>query len=247
MFEERVAERTSVLKTSHDLLEKVVLQRTKDLREAALALTRAEHEERRRLAHVLHDNLQQLMCAAKMRLGILGMTKNNNASIHEQVAEISSLLQDAIDASCSLAHELSPPTLREQGLAAALEWLAGWMRDKHRLAVEVVYDGAKLTADGTLNTFLFESVRELLFNVTKHALVPCARVIVEHTENGWLRVHVEDDGPGFDPATLKPGAGFGLFSIRERARFFSGSFDIDSAPGRGSRFTLLVPLVDKVA
>lgn len=245
-FEQRVAERTSLLQASHNELEERVAERTKELRDAALALTQAEQEERRRLAHVLHDNLQQLIAAAKMQVKLLRTSLNDDRG-REHAAEADSFLQQAIDVSRSLALELSPPVLREQGFAAALEWLAGWMRDKHRLAVEVVYDGTKLPADGTLNTFLFESVRELLFNVTKHASVPSARVTVEYTDDGWVRVYVEDDGPGFDPALLKSGAGLGLLSIRERARFFGGGFDIDSAPGRGSRFTLHIPGSSKPA
>ena len=91
---------------------------------------------------------------------------------------------------------------------------------------------------------LFQSVRELLFNAAKHAGTRMARVEVRF-EAGRIRIDVEDEGVGFDPAQpYEEGAqskGMGLFSIKERLSYLGGSLEIDSAPGCGSRFKLITP------
>jgi len=90
---------------------------------------------------------------------------------------------------------------------------------------------------------LFQSVRELLFNVVKHAGVPQATVDVSRAD-AQLQIVVADHGAGFDPRRLPPegSRGLGLPSIRQRLEYLGGSLEIASAPGQGSRFTLSIPL-----
>jgi DNA-binding NarL/FixJ family response regulator/anti-sigma regulatory factor (Ser/Thr protein kinase) len=158
--------------------------------------------------------------------------------------EISDLISDSIETSRSLTAELSPPILRVGGLVPALEWLAGWMQEKQGLAVRVEAQGRVGLMAEDVTALLFQATRELLFNVVKHAGVKAARVQV-HRLDGRVHVIVADEGAGFDPAQLRavggPSAGFGLFSIRERLDLLGGRMEIHSAPGRGSRFTLVAP------
>jgi CheY-like chemotaxis protein len=89
-------------------------------------------------------------------------------------------------------------------------------------------------------------VRELLFNVVKHAQVDQVDVDLARESGDMLRITVTDRGIGFDHAGLVDRAkaghvGWGLFSIRERLTLLGGRFDIDSAPGRGTRFRLIAP------
>ena len=92
---------------------------------------------------------------------------------------------------------------------------------------------------------LFRSVRELLFNVVKHAKVANARVELSLTADGRVRLTVSDEGVGFDPETLRAwdgtDQGFGLFSLRERLELLGGRLDVESAPGRGASFTIIAP------
>jgi signal transduction histidine kinase len=94
---------------------------------------------------------------------------------------------------------------------------------------------------------LFRSVRELLFNIVKHAGVSSARLGMWRTRDGGVGIEVSDAGAGFDPLDVRAregaSGGFGLFSIRERLEMLGGSFDAESSPGHGSRFMLWVPAV----
>jgi CheY-like chemotaxis protein len=143
-----------------------------------------------------------------------------------------------------LSAELSPPILQEGGLADGLEWLARWMRDRHRFNVDLAIE-ARPHLDEDVKVLLFESVRELLLNAVKHAGVPGARVRLGRVGADRLRVEVSDEGVGFDSGRMPPpgerGGGFGLFSIRERIALVGGVLEIENSPGKGSRFTLIAP------
>jgi signal transduction histidine kinase len=154
-------------------------------------------------------------------------------------------LDQAIAATVSLSAELSPPQLHSNGLPAAIMWLATWMKDKHRLTVDVTADPRASLDQKELRTLAFESVRELLFDVVKHAQVPHATVNLALTPNDEVSISIADEGVGFDPSIVfggtAPRVPWGLFTIRERVELLGGSLDVASAPGRGTRFSLLFP------
>jgi signal transduction histidine kinase len=233
-LERRVAERTAVAK-----------HRADQLRALAADLTLTEQRERRRLAQLLHDHLQQLLVAARLKLNTI------NRRLHEEalrplLGQLDELLNDSIDASRSLTVELSPPILYDVGLMPALDWLARHMRDKHSLEVEIQADADPPRLAEDTRVLLFNAVRELLFNVLRHAGVQQASVQVV-SENGRVRVAVCDQGTGFDPAAGETGAphltaGFGLFSIRERVELIGGHLSIQAQSGKGTRVEITVPV-----
>ena len=234
-LEDRVRERTEQLRAANEQLE----ARAEQLRALAGELTLAEQRERRRIAKLLHDNLQQLLVAAKFR--IIALERAGGNAARPEAAAIEALLDEAIRSSRSLTAEISPPILYDQGLVPALRWLVGWMSEKHGLSVELTTDRADLTLPEDLSVLLFESVREILFNVVKHAGVGSAAVAVG-ARGRWLRITVSDTGIGFDPTAPHPGGttggGFGLMSIRERLGLLGGSLQIDSAQGAGTRIVV---------
>jgi signal transduction histidine kinase len=91
---------------------------------------------------------------------------------------------------------------------------------------------------------MFQSIRELLFNVVKHAGTKYARVEMSGNQK-FLCVIVADQGSGFDPSTIwdkaQSGTGFGLFSIRERLSLMGGNLEAVSSPGKGTSFSLIIP------
>lgn len=219
-----------------------LVQRADQLRALAGELTISEQRERRRLASFLHDHLQQLLVGAKFRLSVLGRSVENGAK--PAAREIEELIDESIKSSRSLTAELSPPILHDAGLNAGLEWLARRMADTQGLFVDLKTEPVGSLPDD-LTVLLFESARELLFNIAKHAGTHSACVRLCRIEE-TLQVIVSDQGVGFDPNSLPPagegGRGFGLFSIRERLELFGGKLEIDSAPGRGSRFVISMPI-----
>jgi PAS domain S-box-containing protein len=220
-------------------------QRGAQLRRLAFDLTQAEQRERQRLARILHDHLQQLLVGAKFNVGVI-KTRTNTKVVRQTAQQVVELLDEAIRESRSLCHELSPPVLYEAGLGKAFEWLGRQMLEKHGLRVQVKTEGAVEPMAEPIRIFLFHAVRELLFNAVKHARAARARVHLTSLGSDRVQIVVEDKGAGFNPAQIDSlavvNSGFGLFSIRERLNILGGSLQIASAPGRGSRFTLVAPL-----
>jgi PAS domain S-box-containing protein len=239
-LEHRVEERTEEL-----------LQSQQRLRTLATELSLTEQRERKRLATELHDHLQQMLVLAKLKLGQSKRFANHVPALAKFIHETDDTLSDALKYTRTLVTELSPPVLRDHGLCAGLKWLGEYMKN-HNLAVTVTlpeWDGvdAKLREDQSV--LLFQSVRELLINSSKHAGTHGAWVTIEERQ-GHLAIEVRDKGAGFDLAVISaaaesPNGGlsskFGLFSIRERMTAIGGSFEIHSAPGEGTTAVLTVP------
>jgi signal transduction histidine kinase len=231
-LEQRIVERTAVAE-----------HRATQLRALAWELTQTEQRERRRLAQILHDHLQQLLFAGKLGLSRVQRHLADDGP-RNMVAQIDQMLQEAINVSRSLTVELSPPILYDGGLAAAMEWLARQMHEKHGLVVRAEADHHLGPIAEDTSTLLFQSVRELLFNVVKHAKAESAWIQLQSAADDRICVTVTDSGVGFDPG--RPGSsqssgGFGLFSMRERIELIGGSFEIESSPGKGTRVTIIAP------
>jgi signal transduction histidine kinase len=142
--------------------------------------------------------------------------------------------------------ELFPPVLQRSGLPAALTWLANWTRHKYKIDVVIDADPRADSARKDVRTLLFESVRELLFNAVKHAHADRVTVELALDPDDQLCITVTDQGIGFEPARLDDRSktrqpGWGLFSIRERLTLLGGRFEIESAPGEGTRVQLVAP------
>jgi PAS domain S-box-containing protein len=236
-LERRVEERTAELLAANATLA----QQAAQLQTLSADRALAEERERQRLGQVLHDGLQQFLVAARLRVN--RMQSGDPAGVPDGCREVLGLLKDATTASRSLSAELSPPLLHTAGFGPALEWLAHWMAETHHLTVTLTGDRQVQIASDTTRVLLFHSIRELLFNVVKHAGVSEATVDVNRTE-GQLQITVADRGASFDPNQTQPlgRGGLGLPSIRQRLEYLGGTLAIASATGQGSRCTLTVPL-----
>jgi PAS domain S-box-containing protein len=227
-LEQRVAERTELAEA-----------RTKQLQSLAVELIEAEERERQRISALLHEDLQQVLAAARFQVQAV------QESLPEfvELSEVEQMLSGAIFTSRRLSHDLSPSILHHSGLVAALAWLSGQMHERFVLEVQVNAEKVREPDTAYLKIFMFRAAQELLFNVVKHAGVQSAQVHLFASDLG-LSISVSDQGKGFEPAILESSAattGLGLLSLRERASYVGGTFLIESAPGQGSRITITVP------
>ena len=234
-------------------LEQRVLDRTRDLvasnhRLQALAseLTLAEQRERKRLASELHDYLAQILALGRIKMSQLRqkVVPSEAPAVQQLVGEIDTLLEKAGEYTRSLMAKLNPPVLDELGLPSALTWLAKQM-PLHGLMVDVRLAQEQVTLPDDQAVLLFQSVRELLINVAKHAGTDRATVTLKVDPEQHLRIEVQDHGRGFDPVAMEAkseNGHFGLFSVRERMQAMGGSLDVKSHPGEGTTITMVLPL-----
>ena len=178
------------------------------------------------------------------RLQLAGVRKSLPAgdSTDALIEEVSQTMQQAIRDTRALIFELSSPSLEELGMGAAIEeWATNQIEDKHGLHVEVIDTVQGTEPDDDLRAIVFRSVRELLTNVVKHARATSVVIRLDEKDGGMVVV-VQDDGVGFDPASLPSNdQTFGLFSIQERMGDLGGSLEIESRPGAGCTAILRVP------
>lgn len=218
-----------------------------ELRRLAAEVSLTEEKERRRIAAELHDGAVQNLGLSRVKLGRLrtrlGAAGGASLAYGEEVDEIADLLDRSIREVRSQMSELSTSMLYELGLNPAIEWLASRFEENHELRCSVRLEGEPTTLSTELKVTVFQSVRELLANVAKHARASSVSVVVRH-EPDALTVRVHDDGIGLpsERIGLHPSGegGFGLFSVRERLGALDGSLTIDSTAG--TTVSILVPL-----
>ena len=228
--------------------EKLQEYQTK-LKSMAVASLLNEERQRRRIAHGLHDDIGQKLAVTKLDL-LSAFQQDKDNEIAESVKKVCTEIDEMIENVRSLTFELSNPVLSELGLEAAIErHLAREIRDKHGIEYRLEKCGLLSQLDEDVCMCLFRSVRELLNNVVKHSRAQKVGIALDKTDGNVIIV-VRDDGVGFDPTEVSPkinaGVGFGLFSIREQLESYTGKLKVESSPGRGSCFTIEIPLPKKV-
>jgi PAS domain S-box-containing protein len=216
-------------------------ERARQLQRLTMELSHAEDRERRRLAQILHDDLQQLLVGARLHVDFLDKKfKGTTPELDNALERTRGLIVQAIEKSRNLSHELNPPFISQGTLAEALDWLARQMHATCGLTVDLEADAGANFKSEALRSFAFKATQEMLFNVIKHAHVQRARVRLRR-HNGRIQLTVADQGKGFDTRRFKRTEGVGIFSIQERASLLGGRMRFKSAPGRGCVFLLSIP------
>lgn len=245
--ENDLRESREALRALNQTLEERVATQTRRVRELASSLTLAEQRERHRIAQVLHDDLQQILYGAQVQLKMADDALSGSGDPPSMLPRTEELIGRAIQVARTLTVDLSPPVLRSEGLAEALQWLAEQMHVTHDLRVDVAVETERsvVVSSEEMRVLLFQLTRELLFNVVKHAETDQAHVRISADEE-QIGIRVEDEGKGFDAEDLDAAShldsGFGLYSVRERLNLFGGELRVESRPGAGTRAAIVAPL-----
>jgi signal transduction histidine kinase len=215
-------------------LNRELLARLDDLRASRQRLVTAQDEERRRIERDLHDGAQQHLVALKLKLGLAETVAQPDTKVRALIGQLKQDADDAIDTLRELARGIYPPLLASDGLEAALR------AQIRRIAVPV-----ELHLDDVprqpreVEGAIYFCCLEALQNVTKYAQATRIRLRL-WTEDATLVFRAQDDGKGFDPATVVRGSG--LQSMRDRVEALGGSLEVTSEPGQGTTIQGRVPL-----
>ena len=233
-------QRIAALESSRD-----ELMRTEEaLREEKRLLTElldVQQRERTLVACEIHDGLAQKLVAALMQLRASSKQwENPSKQDSKSFATAIQLLRDSLNEARSLISGLEPPLLKELGIAAAILCLVRAVEEREESEIEFVYSIQSKRFAPTLETALFRIVQEALTNACRHSR--SKRVLANLTEqNGHVRAEIQDWGIGFEPDCVEVYR-FGLRGIRERAKLLGGRATIDSAPGKGTRIAVELPV-----
>jgi two-component system, chemotaxis family, CheB/CheR fusion protein len=225
-----------------DITERVRDER--EVRSVASNMTSAEQADRTRISRILHDDLQQNIFAVKMQLSMLrDAAGRNEETSRVDLAQLDQWLADAIATTRQLSVDLSPPILQGEGLAEAIIWLAAQMKDQYHLDVTVEANGIHAVFDEDVRLLVFQTVRELLFNVVKHSETLKATVTFAQLDHE-VSITVSDGGKGFEPEKVMDNwkARHGLLRMRDRLFLLGCNLKIQSAPNDGTQITIEAPV-----
>jgi signal transduction histidine kinase len=201
--------------------------------------------ERQRLARDLHDSVSQALFSMTLhaRTAQLAMARQHlpdDGPLGRAVGQLRELTQGALAEMRALIFELRPGALAEEGLEAAVTKQATALAAREGLAITVTGPGQRLDVSEETEEHLYRIVLEALHNTVKHAGASAVSVAVREELDG-IRVTVQDDGRGFDPAAAYAGH-LGLRTMRDRATAIGATLDIDSAAGTGTAVQVRLPV-----
>jgi signal transduction histidine kinase len=203
----------------------------------------AQEAERQRIARELHDEAGQTLTAIGLGLrGAATMLHQDVEKAAHNLRELEVLAARSLDELQRVIADLRPSHLDDLGLAAALRWYAEEVQGRAPIEVAVEVVGEPQEIPSVVSTALFRVAQEALTNVVRHSGADYALVILEFLPS-TVRLRVEDNGRGFDPAALRNPArpSWGLLGIEERAHLLGGTMEVHSAPGSGTAVEVVVP------
>lgn len=237
LLEQRVAERTAELAQVNDQLRQRDAERQRLLR----TVITAQEDERKRIARELHDETTQSL--AVLTMGIESAASAIRAGgPTPRLDEVKALAVRTLEEVHRLILDLRPAVLDDLGLFSAIRWYAERYLSTRGIAVRCEIHELEHRLPPEVEIALFRIAQEAMNNIARHA--KAESVLIQLAPEGReLRIEIEDDGQGFDPA-VQPAdrPHYGLLGIRERAELLGGTAVLDSAPGQGTRLEIRVPL-----
>jgi len=212
----------------------------KRLAELTEHLQSSIEQERAAIAREIHDDIGGALTAIRFDLAWIGR-HTQQQDLLDHVHAATAMLQHAIGASQRIMMNLRPPIL-DQGLVAAVQWLADSFERRSSVPTRVQSSAATIDLPAAVQLVAYRTAQEALTNISKYAEPSAVHIDLSDTE-GVFTLEVTDNGRGIDPAALKKPKAFGLNGLRERARTVDGWLDISSMPGKGTSVILSVPLM----
>jgi len=204
-------------------------------------LVNAQETERQRLSRQMHDGPAQALSNFILQTEIAMRLFDVDAV--QARAELNSLKTSAMGTFQKVRNfifELRPMMLDDLGLVPTVRRYADAFKEQMGLDISVTVTGNERRLEPYLEVMLFRAIQELLGNAARHSQGSVVKVMLDMGEER-VRVSVDDNGRGFDPDVVQQGSSLGLKLIRERAEMLGGSFEMDSAVGKGARISFAVP------
>ncbi|WP_440108749.1 ATP-binding protein [Acidovorax sp. BL-A-41-H1] len=209
------------------------------LAELAEHLQLSIERERTSIAREIHDDIGGALTAVRFDVAWIARHSDDEA-MRKHADSAAEMLHHAIGASQRIMMNLRPPVL-EQGLVAAVQWLATGFEQRTGTPVQLTKSRDTIPASSDIQLVAYRTAQEALTNISKHA-APSKVTIDLSDQEGVLTIEVSDDGVGIEPEMLSKPRTFGLRGLQERARTVGGWIDISSRPGKGTSVILSVPL-----
>lgn len=208
--------------------------------ELSRQLVRAQEDERKRISRELHDGTGQGLMVLRLYLGLLGASSRDTES-QLKVQEALGLLDHTIEDLRRIIGRLSPRTLEELGLLAAIRKEVREVSASSGIKAHLDLPKNLGELDHEIELAVYRSAQEALHNITKHSKAQNLSVRLK-TMDGAVRLYIQDDGIGFTRKRTTQRRAFGLWGLRERIAALGGRVRISSADGQGTRLRVTLPV-----
>ena len=218
-----------------------------NLRYYVQLITKAQEEERKRIARVLHDEVAPPLLLLTQRLDAItsGARSRLSEPLKENLEGLRSQAIETLEGLRRCAQDLRPRILDDLGLVAALEWMTEELAKNYGIDAHVEMEGTEQSLPAETQLLLFRIAQEALSNIRRHAQASKAVVKLEFRDDS-LKMTVSDNGKGFElPERIGDLASvgkLGLAGMQERAQLLRGSLEVKSELGKGTQLVAKIPL-----
>ncbi len=204
-------------------------------------LVNAQEAERQRLSRQMHDGpaqaLSNFILQTEIAMRLLDM---DPVQAKTELGNLKAAAMNTFQKVRNFIFELRPMMLDDLGLVPTIRRYADTFKEQSGVDINVTVSGNERRLEPYLEVMIFRAMQELVGNAARHSQATLVKIQVDMGED-MLKMAVEDNGKGFDPEVVGKEGGLGLKVIRERVEMLGGNFEIDSAPGKGSRIVISVP------
>ncbi len=222
-------------KLMENLLVEEQLRQYKNISEAVL---RELEQERTRLGREMHDNVNQILSTIKLFVGLLTPANKEEEDIKKKTNEYTLL---AIEEIRKLSREMVAPQMDGSALTDNIQNIIDDIELGSAIKIKFTHDNENELLSPGKKLTLFRIIQEQLKNIIKYSKAGKIEIFLQSRDK-YVQLVIKDNGVGFD--TKKTSNGVGLSSIRDRAKFYNGKTEIQSAPGKGCQLTVSIPLLD---
>jgi signal transduction histidine kinase len=241
-LEQQVQERTTTLAHTVEQLQHSRLQ----VRALAARMLSIQEEERKRIAHEVHDELGQALTALILDLTWVGQRlPTEQTALRQKIDSMVCLTDKALDMLGDIVAALRPRVLDDLGIAAAVEWQVREFHARTGIAYTLTIDPEHICLDAARSIAVFRILQEVLTNVMRHADATMLSVDLR-IEGGILRLEVRDNGRGIPDQAVTDPQSFGILGMHERVLPWRGEVEIYGNQGEGTVVTVHLPLTDTV-
>ena len=209
-------------------------------RELSQHLESAREEESARIARRVHDELGQVLTAAKMELARLEKLPPGSEAAQVSWRELHRQLEESFTQVRNLSIELRPIILDDLGLAEAIAWQAREFQRRSGIPCNLVVEPENLEIRGTAATALFRIFQEALRNAARHSGATHVEIVLDQAGDELL-LEIRDDGRGITAEEASHPRSFGLAIMRQRVLALGGRLEIEGRAGQGTRVAVSVP------
>ncbi len=205
-------------------------------------IVNAQEAERQRLSRQMHDGPAQALSNFILQTEIaMRLLDADPAQAKAELGNLKTAAMGTFQKVRNFIFELRPMMLDDLGLVPTIRKYVDAVKEQTSLEISLTVTGNERRLEPYLEVMIFRAVQELLGNAARHSQATIVKILID-LANDQVRVRIEDNGKGFDPEVTQSNSSLGLKLIRDRAEMLGGTFEVDTAAGKGARITFSVPV-----